>query len=311
MIKGESDRENGNIGGSTWTHQIGNTSGNSADFKYSTDSSKRNQTRSLAHPIHSLVTVYNKPFGPAWQDRPVEDWDQIWHSYNGVNYKDTSTKLTDEIAKKCSLAESNPGHIDQLNINCWTYDNSMSNPGQDDGIVTRTNWDTYCQMGDNIFRDSNCSNVKSTFNDNTKPTEKAYDFSMERICNKKKGIDNIFKDTPVSTDYILDPRCQEWCGNLDKDESGNFKNDCSTGGNHYCGNPDNWPEAAESCKNDIWGKEVKKESAENSCGNALIDGLSDQNIFTDNGCGKLCQSNGISSESDKDVNREWCNDKYG
>ena len=66
MIKGASDLENGNIGGSTWTHQIGNTSGNSADFKYSTDSSKRNQTRSLAHPIHSLVTVYNKPFGPSW-----------------------------------------------------------------------------------------------------------------------------------------------------------------------------------------------------------------------------------------------------
>lgn len=299
---------NSNLSGVPWTYEIGKyPTGQESVYDYSNDTSKRNQTDSIAHPIFANVTIYDKPGILDNPDRPVKEWYQVWNSNEGTNFKTISSPLDDEIATNCVL---DSGSIDTYNINCWTHGN-FDKPNKDDALISRTNWDIYCQMGDNALTDSTCVKTKTVYNDFTKPSVSTRNFAMERICNKIPGeLINKTRKATTESPPITNPLCQEWCEETDF-ETGNFIHNCKKGGNNYCGNVENWPAGAEFCKNVIWAKEFDSDSANSSCKNLLIDIDSDQNIFTNTGCGTLCQSKGIPEDQHKDVNYNWCNTKYG
>lgn len=240
--------------------------------------------------------------------------------------KITTQRLPDDVATGCSSGTNKKPNEFVKTYNNYKIQNNWRDPNSKSdecwvGVDQTKTWPnsvcvtgklhlgSYCQLGDNIINDIRCKNVcKGCLSGRCsknlgKGDGKGCEYAFERLCKKKKGYplkrDPITEQIIYSNeDYIRSPECMEFCGSANDPKCRNVKNE-------LCSDTSEWMSVSwlpEYCKS--WWSENKDIQVMNDiCGDKLIDRNSEQNVFSREGCGKLCLGDGL------DVDKNWCREK--
>lgn len=245
-----------------------------------------------------------------------------WSDFKGV----LPDRLPEDVATGCSsgaylgkgqYAETTnnyqikhtPNQNDDTKSNkCFIGVKSLKKPGLSVCIDSDVDWDTFCQLGDNVETNLTCKQMCQDCK-NGKCSKKSCEYALERLCSKKKG-DPLKRDynkpndtagavTNSLTDYMkTDKQCQDFCGTARDPYCKNVKNDLCSDSKDFL----KYQWLPEYCK--AWWQDNNDITAmNNSCRDTLLDKNSGQDIFSGKGCGALCLGDGL------DVNKNWCRDR--
>lgn len=167
-------------------------------------------------------------------------------------------------------------------------------------VQSGVDWDTFCQLGDNIFTNEECKKRCKDKKEGEGSTNYC-NYALDRMCATKK--DEFYKsdaygnNVKATKNYMTSqPQCELYCGNAENPR-------CRVVKNKMCENSKDWIKFSswlpDYCR--AHWKANKDETAMNkACKAELLDPNGEQNIFSKNGCGKLCMGDGT------DVDDRWC-----
>lgn len=238
---------------------------------------------------------------------PLGAWADI---YDGNCFTGTVTnrlmapfkKLDDSAATNCAGGSSDMQN-ENLPEDCYTGTTKANNENGENCFASGINYPTFCQLGDYVDTVQACKDQCKGSNslDNA---NNYCNFALDRLCGKKKG-DPIKRNASgkqvidSQQDWITSNICKSYCGGPNEVSSVT----CKKHKQSYCSDPLSWPNAYEYCS-DFWRSNpnlINWQNMNPACYNKITDATGPENVSTNNGCGKLCQGEGL------DIDNDWCN----